>query len=125
MSISWIKKDDDNLFVTLYPNYILFNKNTASLLKTAYRVRFGFNEENDLVIQLLSKEEATRGDIDESSLFNIDERLTYSRVSCASLLRTIASKEGLSLSKEKPLRYRCVYEEENRLLLVKMKEEKQ
>ena len=122
MNISWIKKDEDNLFATLYPNYILFNKSAASLLKSAYRVRFGFNEENDLVMQLLTKEEAVRGDIDESTLFNVDEKLSYSRVSCASLLRTIASKEGLTLSKDSPLRYRCVFVEEEHLLLIKIKE---
>lgn len=96
--ITWLSKEsDDDGIATFYPNYIMFNVNASSHLRGSYRIRVGVDDNRNIIIKPLNKELSTRGDIPLDSLYTLEERPSYCRLSSALLLRQLGEKIGLKL----------------------------
>ncbi len=97
--VTWLSKEtDEDGIATFYRTYIMFNMSASSRLRDSYRVRVGIDDDKNIVVEPLNKELATRGDIMADSLYSLEERASYCRLSSASLLRQIYERVGIQIN---------------------------
>ena len=118
--ISWWTAKEKNGQATLYNSNITLNKVASVPFEFANRVQVGLDENNNIVIEPLSKERVERGDFDEYNLLEIKIKPSYSRICSTDLMNFIGEKLKLALSTE-PLRFETVWEEENNHLVILIK----
>lgn len=122
MSLVWFNDNLKDIFATLTNTQITLNKYGATYLESANKVLLGYDAENSkIVIKPLSKDEVIRGDIPESSLYNISISASYARVTNKAFLSTIIDLFDLDLPKE-GFKYKTVWNEKNKVLEVLLKE---
>lgn len=91
MEISWFTKKEREGIATFYDTNITLNKTASDQLGNAYAALIGIHEKEKYVaIKPLSKEVATRGDIDPDSICKISVKSTYSRISNTEFVRKVA-----------------------------------
>ncbi len=96
--IIWLNnKSNEEGIASLHPTNITFNMSASSHLRDCYRVRVGIDADHNVIIEPLNKERATRGDIDVTSLYRLEERPSYCRVCSSALLREIMMRTGIDL----------------------------
>jgi hypothetical protein len=117
MGILWFDSKEREGVASLYDNNITLNVEASVPFEYAYRVKVGVDEKKNIVISPLSKERVLRGDLDEYSLLEIAYKKSYSRICSTSLMKRIAEKTGLPLSKE-ALRFATSWDEEANLLTI-------
>lgn len=66
--IKWFNVKDRNGVASLYPNYITLNTAAMAPLDFAYRVQVGIDENNNIIIQPLTREVVESGVLDECCL---------------------------------------------------------
>jgi len=121
MGIRWFDFKEKDGSASLYNGYLTLNTIAKTPFSEAYRVMVGLNEEGNIVIEPLSKERVLRGDLDESLMLRYEDKRSYGRVSSAALMRQIADKSGLSLTKT-PLHFRTEWLEKEKRLIIYLKE---
>ena len=101
MSLIWFNDNLKDIYVTLTPNQLTINKFGASFFETANKVLLGFDIDREVVIiKPLSKDDVIRGDIPESSLFNVSMNVSYARITNKSFLGVVNETFSLKLPKE-------------------------
>lgn len=118
--ISWWTAKEKNGQATLYNSNITLNKVASVPFEFANRVQVGLDENNNIVIEPLSKERVERGDFDEYNLLEIKIKPSYSRICSTELMNFLSDKLKLALSTE-PLRFETIWEEENNHLVIQIK----
>ena len=115
--ISWWTAKEKNGSATLYSSNITLNKVASVPFEFANRVQVGLDDNNNIVIEPLSKERVERGDLDEYNLLEIKTKPSYSRICSTDLMNFIQEKLKIALSTE-PVRFDTVWEEENNHLVI-------
>ena len=118
--ISWWTAKEKNGQATLYNSNITLNKVASVPFEFANRVQVGLDENNNIVIEPLSKERVERGDLDEYNLLEIKIKPSYSRICSTDLMNFLGEKLKLALSTE-PLRFETIWDEENNHLIIQIK----
>lgn len=122
MSLVWFNDNLKDIFATLTNTQITLNKYGATYLESANKVLLGYDAENSkIVIKPLSKDEVIRGDIPETSLYNVSISASYARVTNKAFLSTVIDLFDLDLPKE-GFKYKTVWNEKNKVLEVLLKE---
>lgn len=122
MSLVWFNDNLKDIFATLTNTQITLNKYGATYLESANKVLLGYDAENSkIVIKPLSKDEVIRGDIPETSLYNVSISASYARVTNKAFLSTVIDLFNLDLPKE-GFKYKTVWNEKNKVLEVLLKE---
>ena len=115
--ISWWTAKEKTGQATLYNSNITLNKVASVPFEFANRVQVGLDDNQNIVIEPISKDRVERGDPDEYNLLEIKTKPSYSRICSTDLMNFISTSLKLALSTE-PLRFETVWEEENNHLVI-------
>lgn len=118
MQITWLDGKRKPGLVTFYKTNLTLNAVAATPFEHAYCVRIGFNEERDVVIQPMDKNEAERDTSDGEGIYKIACKKSYARISSTSLMSQIGAILGLKLN-DKPTQFESVYLDKENLLVIK------
>lgn len=122
MSLIWFNDNLKDIYVTLTPNHLTINKFGASFFETANKVLLGFDIDREVVIiKPLTKDDVIRGDIPESSLFNVSMNVSYARITNKSFLGVVNETFSLKLPKE-GYKYKAEWNSKHKSLEVLLKE---
>ena len=95
--IKWfdMENKNKNCVATIYDSNITLNKHACDFISNAYTVMLGIDYEDKLLfIKPLNKDIATRGDIPESSQYNITIRSSYGRISNVDFIKEVKGIKG-------------------------------
>ena len=98
--------------------HITLNTVASVPFEYAYRVQVGIDEENNVVIQPLSKDKVLRGDLDEYTIYKIAIKNTYSRISSTSLMKKIGEALGMEFN-EIPIKFETCWDDNENMLIIK------
>ncbi|MDO9629587.1 MAG: hypothetical protein Q7I99_06775 [Acholeplasmataceae bacterium] len=123
MEITWFNEKPKDLVVTLAAGNITLNKPATVYFENAFSVMLGIDKMKKLiVIKPLSKAEAMRHDIPDSSKYRITVRSSYSRVTNKAFMDEICELAGLNLNVETH-KFKATWNHKDQILLVDLKEE--
>ena len=117
--IKWfdMESKNKNYIATIYDSNITLNKHACDLIDTAYTVMLGLDYTNkQLFIKPLSKDVATRGDIPESSQYNITIRSSYGRISNVDFIKEVKGILGVDSLKVNPKKFNVEYQEQQNII---------
>jgi hypothetical protein len=100
MTIQWFGKHPDEGTASLYSTNITLNTVAGQQLISAYKVQVGVDENKNVVIRPLSKNQVERGDIPTDIVFSFQCKKTYSRICSCSLMKNIEQACGITLSSD-------------------------
>lgn len=101
-------------------SYVTFNKPLVRYFDEAYRVRVGIDKEKrEVYFQLINKDYALSGELDEASLLNLSSAKTYVRVCSALMVKYIFDSFNLKIGKDDILKYEASYDEKKKEIVVK------
>ncbi len=121
MAIEWIMPKDTLGTVTFYDSNITLNKVAASYFVDAYKVIVGIDrEKRRVVIKNLSKEEATRGDVNKNHLLDVAIKKSYGRISSKKVVSDIALVTKFTFTKDTNYKYRAKWNATERLLVIEL-----
>ena len=123
MPIKWLNVASKEGTASLYATNITLNTVASVPLEYAYRVQIGFDDNDNVVIQPLTKEKVIRGDLDEYSLLKISQKKTYSRISSTRIMEQIAEHLGIVLDNE-PKKYTTIWDDNENVLVIQTGKEK-
>ncbi len=123
MPIKWLNVASKEGTASLYATNITLNTVASVPLEYAYRVQIGFDDNDNVVIQPLTKEKVIRGDLDEYSLLKISQKKTYSRISSTRIMEQIAEHLGIVLDNE-PKKYKTIWDDNENVLVIQTGKEK-
>ena len=124
--IKWfdMENKNKNCIATIYDTNITLNKYACDLISNAYTVMLGIDYDNKLLfIKPLNKDIATRGDIPQSSQYNITIRSSYGRISNVDFVKEIKGILGIDSLKEEPKKFSVDYLESNNTLKIDLMKE--
>ena len=119
--IKWfdIDKKNKNCIATIYDTNITLNKHACDLISNAYTVMLGLDYDNKLLfIKPLNKDVAMRGDIPQTSQYNITIRSSYGRISNVDFIKEIKGILGVDSLKSNPKKFNVEYVEQNNTLKI-------
>lgn len=123
MDIKWFNETPKSATATLTPAHITFNKTATYYFEKAFQVMMGYDAETCiLVIKPLTKAAALRGNIPETSRYNITVKSSYSRVTNKAFMQTISQVFRIVLL-DTGNKYSAVWDDKNEFLTVNLKEE--
>ena len=117
MEIKWFSTKEKTGSASFYSTNITLNTIATVPFEYAYRVQVGMDENNNIVIQPLSKERVLRGDLDEYAIMQISIKKTYSRISSTPLMKKIAEVLDITLS-DKPVKYNTTWNDVDNILTI-------
>ena len=117
MEIKWFSTKEKLGSASFYSTNITLNTIATVPFEYAYRVQVGIDGNNNVVIQPLSKERVTRGDLDEYAILQIAIKKTYSRISSTVLMKQIAETLSITLS-DKPIKFNTTWDEVENILTI-------
>jgi hypothetical protein len=124
MAIEWIMPKDTLGTVTFYDSNITLNKVAASYFIDAFKVIVGIDrEKRRVVIKNLSKEEATRGDVNKNHLLDVAIKKSYGRISSKKVVSDISTVTNFSFTKDTNYKYRAKWNATEKLLVIELDEE--
>jgi hypothetical protein len=124
MAIEWIMPKDTLGTVTFYDSNITLNKVAASYFVDAFKVIVGIDREKKrVVIKNLSKEEATRGDVNKNHLLDVAIKKSYGRISSKKVVSDISTVTNFSFTKDTNYKYRAKWNATEKLLVIELDEE--
>lgn len=124
MAIEWIMPKDTLGTVTFYDSNITLNKVAASYFIDAFKVIVGIDrEKRRVVIKNLSKEEATRGDVNKNHLLDVAIKKSYGRISSKKVVSDISTVTNFSFTKDTNYKYRANWNATEKLLVIELDEE--
>ena len=116
--IHWVNEKEKEGSATLYSTNLTLNAIASIPFELAYRVQVGIDDEKGtILIKPLLKERVDRGDLPKSSLYEIAQKKSYSRISSTSLMATVANLLGLTLGKE-PYKCKTEFDESQGYLVI-------
>ena len=123
MDIKWFNESPKSATATLTPAHITFNKTATHYFEKAFQVMMGYDASGFIiVIKPLSKAAALRGNISETSKYNITVKSSYSRVTNKAFMQTTQDVFNLELP-ETGRKYEAFWDDKNEFLTVNLKEE--
>lgn len=117
MKITWLNAKEREGLASLYNTNITLNTVASIPFEYAYRVQVGIDEQGNVVIQPLSKERVTRGDLDEYAIQKIALKKSYARISSTDIMKKIDNALQLHLS-ESPQKYQTEWDEKENILTI-------
>ena len=117
MAIKWFSAKEKVGTASFYTTNITLNTIASVPFQYAYRVQVGIDDDNNIVIEPLSKERVIRGDLDEYAIQKISIRNTYSRISSTSLMSRISEAIGVEFS-DSPIKYETKWDEKENILTI-------
>jgi len=117
MEIKWLNVRDKEGSASFYNTNITLNTVASTPFEYAYRVQIGFDTNNNVIIQPLSKDKVLRGDLDEYGLLKIAVKKTYSRISNTEIMKQIGKHLNVEYSKE-PIKYRTYWNDNENVLII-------
>lgn len=122
MSLVWFNDNLKEIVATITNNQLTLNKYGSLYLESANKVLLGYDTENKkVIIKPLSKDEVMRGDIPETSLYNVSISVSYARITNKAFLSTVIDEFNLELPKE-GLKYQAKWNEKHKSLEIDLKE---
>ena len=125
MMLEFFELEETNGYVSLYENHITINKSLMEYLKEAYRARIAIDKDhNEMYIYPISKDYALSGELKESSLLQISISKTYARICSKPLLEYLCKQFNIVIMKKEFKRFNANYDENKKVIVVKMEGEK-
>lgn len=124
--IKWfdMENKNKNCVATIYDSNITLNKHACDFISNAYTVMLGIDYEDKLLfIRPLNKDIATRGDIPESSQYNITIRSSYGRISNVDFIKEVKGILGVDSLKTSPKKFNVEYVENYNTLKIDLSKE--
>ena len=124
--IKWfdMENKNKNCVATIYDSNITLNKHACDFISNAYTVMLGIDYEDKLLfIKPLNKDIATRGDIPESSQYNITIRSSYGRISNVDFIKEVKGILGVDSFKTSPKKFNVEYVENYNTLKIDLSKE--
>lgn len=100
MEITWFNLKLAEGQASLNENSITLNKTAMSPFEGAYRVKVGIDEENNIIIEPLSKDFISHMDLNENDFLGIQITKSYARINSKELMNLVSSCLKLNLGKE-------------------------
>lgn len=117
MNIKWFSSKEKTGSASFYSTNITLNTVASVPFEYAYRVQVGIDEENNVVIQPLSKDKVLRGDLDEYTIYKIAIKKTYSRISSTNLMKKIGEALGIEFN-EIPIKFETYWSDDENVLII-------
>lgn len=122
--LEFFEYDDNQGFASFYDSHITLNKTFLKYLDDAYRVRLAVDKENEKVyIYAVNKDYALCGEVKESSLLKISISKTYARICSRPLMEYLCKIFDLKIGKNEYIRFDACYDDEKKVIIIKMKGE--
>ena len=118
--IKWFDAKERNGSASLYSNNITLNTTAMYPLSYAFRVLVGVDDNKNIVIKPVSKNEVESGTLDESRLLKLETHKSFARISSSILMRQISEELKLELSKT-ALKYETSWDDNENVLVIKTK----
>ena len=118
--IKWFDAKERNGSASLYSNNITLNTTAMYPLSYAFRVLVGVDENKNIVIKPVSKNEVESGALDESRLLKLETHKSFARISSSILMRQISEELKLELSKT-ALKFETSWDDNENVLVVNTK----
>ncbi len=118
--IKWFDAKERNGSASLYSNNITLNTTAMYPLSYAFRVLVGVDDNKDIVIKPVSKNEVESGALDESRLLKLETHKSFARISSSILMRQISEELKLELSKT-ALKFETSWDDNENVLVIKAK----
>ena len=108
------------MYKSLYSNNITLNTTAMYPLSYAFRVLVGVDDNKNIVIKPVSKNEVESGALDESRLLKLETHKSFARISSSILMRQISEELKLELSKT-ALKFETSWDDNENVLIIKAK----
>lgn len=118
--IKWFDAKERNGSASLYSNNITLNTTAMYPLSYAFRVLVGVDDNKNIVIKPVSKNEVESGALDESRLLKLETHKSFARISSSILMRQISEELKLELSKT-ALKFETSWDDNENVLIIKAK----
>lgn len=115
--IKWFNVKAKNGVASLYSNNITLNTTAMYPFEDAYKVQVGLDDNNNIVVQPLTKAVVESGDLDESCLLKLERNKSFARISSTSLMKQIGEALNLKLSKV-PVQFETSWDPEANVLTI-------
>ena len=115
--IKWFNVKAKNGVASLYSNNITLNTTAMYPFEDAHRVQVGLDDDNNIVIQPLSKAVVESGKLDESCLLKLERHKSFARISSTSLMKQIGEVLKITLSKS-PVQFETSWDSEKNVLTI-------
>lgn len=123
MSITWLKKTIEYGIANLNLNSLTLNTNASAYFDDAYRFLIGIDENKNIIIKGLNRNEYELGKHDKDTIFEFQKAKTYTRISSKTLMSNISDYCNIKLDKEnKKFKTFYDYNENNLVILLNEKE---
>ena len=118
--IKWFDAKERHGSASLYSNNITLNTTAMYPLDYAFRVLVGVEDNKNIVIKPVSKNEVESGALDESRLLKLERHKSFARISSSVLMRQIAEELKLELSKT-ALKFETSWDDKENVLVINIK----
>ena len=118
--IKWFDAKERNGSASLYSNNITLNTTAMYPLDYAFRVLVGVQDDNNVVIKPVSKNEVESGTLDESRLLKLERHKSFARISSSVLMRQISEELKLELSKS-ARKFETSWDDNENVLVINIK----
>lgn len=116
--IKWINEKEKGGNASFYDTNLTLNSVAAAPFEAYEYVRFGIDEEGNVIVAAVSPEDLDKGLIDLKSCYKVVNHRGYARVSSTALLRSIASELNLAFG-PKPMQFPTIWNEKDNHLIVR------
>ena len=123
MGITWLNAKEREGVASFYSTNITLNTVASVPFQYAYRVQVGIDDQDNVVIQPLSKDRVERGDLDEYAIQKIAIKKSYSRISSTDIMKRIAQTLNITLD-ETPRRFKTKWDDKENILHIYTGKEK-
>lgn len=123
MGITWFNAKEREGVASFYSTNITLNTVASVPFEYAYRVQVGIDDQDNVVIQPLSKDRVERGDLDEYAIQKIAIKKSYSRISSTDIMKRIAQTLNMTLD-ETPRRFKTKWDDKENILHIYTGKEK-
>ena len=118
--IKWFDAKERHGSASLYSNNITLNTTAMCPLDYAFRVLVGVQDDKNIVIKPVSKNEVESGTLDESRLLKLEIHKSFARISSSVLMKQISEELKLELSKT-ALKFPTSWDDNENVLVINIK----
>lgn len=115
--IKWFDAKERNGTASLYSNNITLNTIAMYPLDYAFRVLVGLQDDGNIVIKPVSKNEVESGTLDESRLLKLERHKSFARISSSLLMRQISEEIDKELSKS-AMKFETIWDDNENVLVI-------
>lgn len=118
--IKWFDAKERRGTASLYSNNITLNTTAMYPLDYAFRVLAGVDDNKNIVIKPVSKNDVESGTLDESRLLKLETHKSFARISSSVLMRQISEELHFELSKT-ALKFETRWDDNENVLVINVK----